>query len=49
VYEWGRSEATFAGGQKVAHRYLTVWQRQAGGKWKIFRNMPMPEAPHPVQ
>jgi len=42
VYEWGRSEVTFADGQKVAHRYLTVWQRQAGGEWKIFRNMPMP-------
>lgn len=43
VYEWGSSEVTFANGQKVAHRYLTVWQRQPGGGWKIFRNMPMPD------
>jgi ketosteroid isomerase-like protein len=43
VYEWGRSEVSFANGQKVAHRYLTVWQRQPGGAWKIFRNMPIPD------
>ncbi len=43
VYEWGRSEVSFANGQKVAHRYLTVWQRQPGGVWKIFRNMPIPD------
>jgi ketosteroid isomerase-like protein len=43
VYEWGRSEVTFANGQKVAHRYLTVWQRQPEGAWKIFRNMPIPD------
>lgn len=43
VYEWGRSEVTFANGQKVAHRYLTVWQRQPAGGWKIFRNMPIPD------
>jgi ketosteroid isomerase-like protein len=43
VYEWGRSEVSFGDGQKVAHRYLTVWQRQPGGAWKIFRNMPIPD------
>jgi ketosteroid isomerase-like protein len=43
VYEWGRSEVSFANGQKTAHRYLTVWQRQPGGAWKIFRNMPIPD------
>jgi ketosteroid isomerase-like protein len=43
VYEWGRSEVSFANGQRVAHRYLTVWQRQPGGVWKIFRNMPIPD------
>lgn len=43
VYEWGRAEVSFADGQKVAHRYLTVWQRQPGGVWKIFRNMPIPD------
>jgi ketosteroid isomerase-like protein len=43
VYEWGRSEVSFDDGQKVAHRYLTVWQRQPEGVWKIFRNMPIPD------
>jgi ketosteroid isomerase-like protein len=43
VYEWGGSKVSFANGQKVAHRYLTVWQRQPGGAWKIFRNMPIPD------
>lgn len=43
VYEWGRAEVSFGDGQKVAHRYLTVWQRQPGGDWKIFRNMPIPD------
>lgn len=43
VYEWGRSEVSFANGQTLAHRYLTVWQRQPGGGWKIFRNMPIPD------
>jgi len=43
VYEWGRSEVSYANGQKVAHRYLTVWQRQSAGGWKIFRNMPIPD------
>ncbi len=43
VYEWGRSEVSFAGGKRITHRYLTVWQRQPGGVWKIFRNMPIPD------
>lgn len=43
VYEWGRAEVSFGDGQKVGHRYLTVWQRQPGGVWKIFRNMPIPD------
>ncbi|HTB11679.1 MAG TPA: DUF4440 domain-containing protein [Bryobacteraceae bacterium] len=43
VYEWGRSEISFGVGQNVTHRYLTVWQRQPGGVWKIFRNMPIPD------
>ena len=42
VYEWGRAEATLANGKKVADRYLTVWQRQPDGGWKIFRNMVIP-------
>lgn len=43
VYEWGRSEVSFGNGGKVVHRYLTIWQRQPGGLWKIFRNMPIPD------
>jgi len=43
VYEWGRSEVSFAGGKRTTHRYLTVWQRQPRGVWKIFRNMPIPD------
>ena len=42
VYEWGIAEASFAGGAKIAGHYLTVWQRQADGSWKIFRNMAIP-------
>ena len=42
VYEWGQAEATFDGG-KLVDKYLTVWQRQADGSWKIFRNMVIPE------
>ena len=44
VYEWGRAEASFANGTKVVDRYLTVWQRQPDGSWKIFRNLVMPNA-----
>ena len=42
VYEWGRAEAAFANGQKVAGRFLTVWHKQPDGSWKIFRNMALP-------
>jgi len=44
VYEWGRAEASFANGKKIVDRYLTVWQRQADGSWRIFRNMVIPIA-----
>ena len=43
VYEWGRAQAEFAGGKKLVDRYLTVWQKQPGGGWKIFRNMVIPD------
>jgi ketosteroid isomerase-like protein len=43
VYEWGEAEASFANGNKVLDRYLTVWHREAGGSWKIFRNMVIPD------
>ena len=47
VYEWGTSEILFATGPRTSHRYLTVWQRQPTGDWKIFRNMPIPnDAPN---
>ena len=42
VYEWGKAEATFANGQKLAEPYLTVWQKQKDGTWKIFRNVVIP-------
>ena len=43
VYEWGQAEATFDGGKKLVDKYLTVWERQSDGGWKIFRNMVIPE------
>jgi ketosteroid isomerase-like protein len=43
VYEWGQAEANFAGGGRVVDQYLTVWQKQANGSWKIFRNLVIPE------
>lgn len=42
VFEWGQAEATFDGGKKLVERYLTAWQRQSDGGWKIFRNMVIP-------
>lgn len=42
VYEWGKAEATFAHGEQLAEPYLTVWQKQKDGSWKIFRNMVIP-------
>lgn len=43
VYEWGQAEASFDGGKQMVDKYLTVWQLQADGSWKIFRNMVIPE------
>jgi ketosteroid isomerase-like protein len=43
VYEWGEAEATFGGGKKLVERYLTAWQKQPDGTWKIFRNMVIPD------
>jgi uncharacterized protein (TIGR02246 family) len=43
VYEWGEAEATFSGGERLAERYLTAWQQQPDGTWKIFRNMVIPD------
>jgi ketosteroid isomerase-like protein len=43
VYEWGQAEATFDDGKKLVEKYLTVWQREPDGSWKIFRNMVIPD------
>lgn len=43
VYEWGQAEAAFDDGKKLVEKYLTAWQRQTDGSWKIFRNMVIPE------
>ncbi len=42
VYEWGEATAHFPSGRKIVDRYLTVWQKQADGTWKVFRNMVIP-------
>lgn len=42
VYEWGRADASFPNGVRIGGHYLTVWQRQPDGTWKIFRNMAIP-------
>lgn len=42
VYEWGESSTTYPGGRKAGGRYLTVWQRESDGKWKIYRNLGLP-------
>ena len=42
VYEWGKAEATFGDGKRLAEPYLTVWQKQKDGSWKIFRNLVIP-------
>jgi ketosteroid isomerase-like protein len=43
VYEWGQAEAAFPSGKKIVDRYLTAWQEQPGGSWKIFRNLVIPD------
>lgn len=43
VYEWGQAEAIFGNGKNLDEKYLTVWQAQPDGNWKIFRNMVIPE------
>lgn len=42
VYEWGQAEASFRNGKTIVDRYLTAWQEQADGSWKIFRNLVIP-------
>lgn len=42
VYEWGQAEAHFPGGKNIVDQYLTVWQEQSDGTWKIIRNLVIP-------
>lgn len=42
VYEWGEAKAHFPNGHNILDRYLTVWQKQPDGSWKIFRNLVIP-------
>jgi ketosteroid isomerase-like protein len=41
--EWGHAEADFDHVGPVVDTYLTVWQKQPDGSWKIFRNLVMPK------
>lgn len=42
VYEWGEATAQFPGGNSIVDPYLTVWQEQPDGTWKIIRNLVIP-------
>jgi ketosteroid isomerase-like protein len=42
VYEWGEAKAHFPNGKSIFDRYLTVWQEQPDGSWKVFRNLVIP-------
>jgi ketosteroid isomerase-like protein len=42
VYEWGEAKAHFPSGNNIVDRYLTVWQEQPDGTWKVFRNLLIP-------
>ena len=44
VYEWGEAKAHFPNGKTIADRYLTVWQKQGDGTWKVFRNLVIPNS-----
>jgi uncharacterized protein (TIGR02246 family) len=44
IYEWGHAELELAGapGQRPSRsvgRYLTVWKKDATGRWRIIRNL----------
>lgn len=42
VYEWGEAKARFPNGRTILDHYLTVWQKQEDGSWKVFRNLVIP-------
>ena len=44
VYEWGEARAHFSNGKRILDRYLTVWQEQTDGTWKVFRNLVIPKS-----
>jgi ketosteroid isomerase-like protein len=44
IYEWGHADLAVvsAAGQPPSRsvgRYLTVWQKDASGRWRIIRNL----------
>jgi uncharacterized protein (TIGR02246 family) len=43
IYEWGRADLEIARTgeppSRVVARYLTVWKRDASGRWRIVRNL----------
>jgi uncharacterized protein (TIGR02246 family) len=44
IYEWGHAEVEMGGrvnlpASRVTARYLSVWQRDASGRWRIIRNL----------
>jgi ketosteroid isomerase-like protein len=43
VYEWGQAEAHFPNGKEIVDQYLTAWEKQPDGSWKIFRNLVIPK------
>jgi uncharacterized protein (TIGR02246 family) len=42
AYEWGRAGFTTADGKEFVGRYMTVWRKQADGRWRIFHNVSLP-------
>jgi ketosteroid isomerase-like protein len=40
----GAAKAHFPNGKSIPHNYLIVWQRQADGTWKVFRNLVIPNS-----
>jgi ketosteroid isomerase-like protein len=46
IFEWGSSKLQYADGRHSEGRYLTVWQLQENGEWKIFRNLSIPDDRH---